>query len=315
MAVEHASSPERTFGPSADGDDADAKPSERDEDEQISSAVDFVAAGLVSSVSKIVVYPMETRVLLIALGAEATGGSRLWHGVVAKALENFWYNGLLWFLKERARPRAPESGTRPPVSFCGAFGASCAAILLAHPLANTTSVMQGSLKFTAQKPLGVLAAARQIFRVHGLGGFFQGWKYSLVLRIGSAMTLVVYDLVRRRTAWMLGGDASNLLAGLLGRLAEVWSCHPFKTLRSRQQNGQPALPSWSVESLCGLWSGAGTQGFADAVKIGIRFLLIERMRTLLQGLLARGRRPRRLPDAPKAKGADEEGPPQEAMGA
>jgi len=174
--------------------------------------------------------------------------------------------------------------------------------------------MQASLQHTAQRPLGVLEASRQIFSAHGVGGFFQGWKYSLVLRIGSAMTLVVYDIVRRRTAQTLGVDASNLLAGLLGRLAEVWSFHPFKTLRSRQQNGQPALSSWSAGAVCGLWSGAGTQGFADAVKIGIRFLLIERMRTLLQKLLAKGQKPRRLPDASKAKDAGEEGPPEEAIG-
>jgi hypothetical protein len=296
----------------------------KEDSEKISPLVDFVAAGLVSSVSKIIVYPMETEVLLVAIGADVARGSGLWHGVTVKALENFWYNGLLWFLKEWVRPPAPDPASpdkRPPATFLAAFAVSTTAILLAHPLQNVTAAMQASLKNVSQKPLGALAMSQQIARSQGLGGFFRGWKFSVALRIGSALTLVVYEFVRRRTSGLLGADLANLLAGLLGRLAEVWSCHPLKTLRSRQQNGQQLLPSLSGGAVLGLWSGVGTQGFADAVKIGIRFLLIERMRTLLQKLLQRSREKKQKAlrsasgksDGAAASPVGE--PPREAMGA
>eukprot|EP00440_Ansanella_granifera_P039391 gb/GFBE01042735.1/.p1 GENE.gb/GFBE01042735.1/~~gb/GFBE01042735.1/.p1 ORF type:complete len:320 (+),score=47.24 gb/GFBE01042735.1/:1-960(+) len=258
---------------------------------EISPCVDFIAAGLVSSLSKILVYPMETKVLLIALGeAAAKNPMRLWHGVAVKGFENFIYNGLLWFLKERIRPPAPDPAkpeSRPPASFWKAFCASCLAILLVHPLSNIVVGMQASLKNPSQLPLSAYQVARAIFREHGPGGFFAGWGFSIVLRVGSAATIVVYDLVRLRGAGLLGQDAANFVAGLLGRLSEVYACHPFKTLRSRQQQGLSLLNAWNPVEVLRLWNGVGTMAIADAVKIGIRFLLIERLRVFLQWALDR----------------------------
>mmetsp|Transcript_54162 Transcript_54162/g.104704 ORF Transcript_54162/g.104704 Transcript_54162/m.104704 type:complete len:161 (-) Transcript_54162:242-724(-) len=126
---------------------------------------------------------------------------------------------------------------------------------------------------------------KSVLKAHGLGGFFIGWRLSVALRFGSAASLVVYESARRPMAAVLGSDLANFLAGLLGRLSEVYSCHPIKTLRSRQQSGKPMLPSTSLGAIVGLWTGVGTVARADAVKIGIRFLLIERLRTILQWLL------------------------------
>eukprot|EP00930_Biecheleria_cincta_P001404 TRINITY_DN102544_c0_g1_i1.p1 TRINITY_DN102544_c0_g1~~TRINITY_DN102544_c0_g1_i1.p1 ORF type:complete len:315 (-),score=58.41 TRINITY_DN102544_c0_g1_i1:104-1006(-) len=257
--------------------------------EEISSSVDFVAGGLVSAISKVAVYPMETKVLLIAIGESAANdSSRLWHGVGVKGIENFLYNGLLWALKEKVRPPPPDPAqpeNRPPASFLAAFLVSCVCILLAHPLSNTVHSMQASLRNVGQQPLSAMQAARGILQKQGLGGFFTGWQLSVALRIGSALTLVVYDVVRSWTKGVLGSDASNFVAGLLGRLSEVYLMHPVKTLRYRLQQGQTMLPSLSPSALAGLWAGAGTMALADAIKIGIRFGLIERLRVLLQRLL------------------------------
>lgn len=256
---------------------------------EISSCVDFVAGGLVSAISKVVVYPMETKVLLIAIGeSSAKDPRRLWHGVGVKGFENFLYNGLLWVLKEKVRPPPPDPAQpekRPPASFLAAFLASCVCILLAHPMSNTVHNMQASLRNVSQAPLSAMQAARGIMQRQGLSGFFTGWQLSVALRIGSALTLVVYDFVRSRTTGVLGGDVSNFVAGLLGRLSEVYLMHPLKTLRYRLQQGQTLLPSLSPSALAGLWAGVGTMALADAVKIGIRFGLIERLRVLLQRIL------------------------------
>lgn len=263
----------------------------------ISPSVDFVAAGLVSAVSKILVYPMETRVFLIAVGdTDTIDVSRLWHGVCVKGLENFIFNGLLWYLKERVRPPAcnpakPED--RPAASFIAAFFVSCAAILLVHPLSNVVVGMQGSLRIVGKNPASALEVVRSIMQSDGLGGFWKGWQMSLILRIGSATTFSVYEFVRRRLVGLIGSDASNLLAGTLGRMSEVYSCHPFKTLRSRQQQGQSLLSSWKLTAVLQLWSGVGTMAAADALKIGIRFCLIERLRRLLQSLMDWAQKPKR----------------------
>jgi len=256
---------------------------------EISPVVNFVAGGLVSAVSKIMVYPMETKVLLMALGEDAASDpSRMWHGATVKGLENFMYNGLLWQLKEWVRPPAPDPARpdkRPPATFLGAFAASCAAIVLAHPSSNVVVGMQASLKQAQVR--SALEVTRDILRQYGPGGFYLGWRLSVVLRVGSALALVIYDAVRPLLAPALGSDLANFVAGLLGRLSEVYLSHPFKTLRSRQQRGQAFLPSWSPAAVLGLWRGVGTMALADAVKIGIRFLLIERLRHFLQWLLVK----------------------------
>mmetsp|Transcript_68180 Transcript_68180/g.145944 ORF Transcript_68180/g.145944 Transcript_68180/m.145944 type:complete len:311 (+) Transcript_68180:63-995(+) len=255
----------------------------------IAGSVNFLAGGIVSAVSKIVVYPMETKVFFIAIGDSGSGdSSRLWHGVVVKGLENFLYNGLLWYLKELVRPPPPDPALpekRPPVTFIRAFGISSAAVLLIHPLANIVVGMQASLRNVDRRPLSALQTVKAIMKSDGPGGFFRGWQLSILLRLGSAMTLVVYDFVRAHIAGVVGDDISNFVAGLLGRLSEVYSVQPLKTLRARQQLGQAMLPSWSPADVIGLWDGVGIMAIADAVKIGIRFLLIERLRTLLQWVL------------------------------
>lgn len=258
-----------------------------------------------AAVSKVAVYPMETKVFLMAVGDSASIDSgRLWHGVVFKGLENFLYNGSLWFLKELVRPPSPDPKSperRPPASFLRAFAASCAAVLLAHPFANVVVGMQASLRNPAQRPLSALSAARAILKADGLGGFFRGWKLSILLRLGSAMTLVVYEFVRLHLAGVVGRDLSNFVAGLSGRLSEVYSVQPLKTLRSRQQLGQAMLPSASLSGVIKLWDGVGTMAVADALKIGVRFLLVERMRTLLQWALIASRRRQRSPSCQKAE--------------
>mmetsp|Transcript_102176 Transcript_102176/g.288629 ORF Transcript_102176/g.288629 Transcript_102176/m.288629 type:complete len:306 (-) Transcript_102176:193-1110(-) len=298
-----------------------AKRDQKDDDDEhggegIAPFVDFVAGGLVSAVSKIAVYPMETRVLLIAIGGAGVHDSRrLWHGVVVKGLENFLYNGLLWFLKERLRPPPPDPSKpeeRPPATFIGAFSASCAAVLLAHPSSNIVVGMQASLRKAS--PSSAFQVSREIMRKYGPGGFFQGWRLSILLRIGSALTLVVYDAVRARLAAPLGRDLSNFVAGLAGRLSEVYSTHPLKTLRYRQQQGQVMIPFWSPAALLELWAGVGTMAVADAVKIGIRFLLIERLRTLLQWLFV-GRHRRKRPKSLEPDGAVGDQCQQTLMGA
>lgn len=255
----------------------------------VSPSVDFIAGGLISAISKMAVYPMETEVLLIAIGVSvAQDSARLWHGVGLTGFENFLYNGFLWYLKELVRPAPidPEKPElRPPATFFRAFAVACAAILLVHPLTNIIVGMRASLRDTTLDPLSALQVARAIMTEDGLGGFFTGWQMSLVLRVGAAMTFVVYEFVRTRLAGILGSDLSNLLAGLLGRLSEVLLCHPIKTFRFRMQQGQTMIPSWSPSALLGLWAGVGTTAVADAVKIGIRFLLIERLRSVLQSIL------------------------------
>lgn len=260
-------------------------------DKEAAAVADFVAAGFISAVSKSVVYPMETRVLLAQIGEHTANDARLWHGVAVKGFENFLYNGLLWFLKERLRPPAPDPArpdARPPVTFWGAFCASCAAVLLAHPSSIVVVGMQASLK-QPSGPASAMHVTKAIMQADGLGGFFKGWRLSIALRGGSAMALVVYELVRARLFGVLGGDLSNFVAALLGRLADVYLCHPLKTMRSRQQQGKSFLPSYSPAALLGLWTGVHTMAVADAVKIGIRFLLIERLRKLLLVTLSRRR--------------------------
>lgn len=256
---------------------------------EISPSVDFMAAGLVSALSKILVYPMETRVLLMAVGdVDMVRVGQLWHGVVVKGLENFLYNGLLWYLKERVRPIARDPSRpedRLPASFTAAFCVSCVAVLVVHPLSNLVVGMQGSLRNPARKPASALEVVHSIMKSDGVGGFWKGWRFSLILRIGSASTFTVYEFVRRRLAAIVGSDASNLLAGTLGRMSEVYTCHPIRTLRSRQQQGQRLMESGKMGSLLGLWSGVGTMATADALKIGLRFCLIERLRKLLQSML------------------------------
>eukprot|EP00928_Gymnodinium_smaydae_P083029 TRINITY_DN66303_c0_g1_i1.p1 TRINITY_DN66303_c0_g1~~TRINITY_DN66303_c0_g1_i1.p1 ORF type:complete len:328 (+),score=35.39 TRINITY_DN66303_c0_g1_i1:143-1126(+) len=254
----------------------------------ISPLADFLAGGLVSAISKIIVYPMETKVLLLALGEHAaTDPARLWHGVAIKAWENFLYNGFLWYLKERIRP-PPSDPTRPdkrpPPSFWGAFCVSCACILLIHPMSNVIVGMQATLGRQAP-PASAMEVARAIVEEQGIGGFFSGWRFSIALRIGSALTLVVYDFLRSRLSSVVGDDISSFVAGLLGRLSEVYLCHPLKTMRSRQQRGQSLLASMSLASLVDLWSGVGTMAVADAMKIGVRMLLIERTRVWLHQIL------------------------------
>jgi hypothetical protein len=260
---------------------------------KISSSVDFLAGGLVSAISKIAVYPMETKVMLVALGQKAPDDPmRMWHGVVIKAAENFLYNGLLWFLKERIRPPPSDPSQpekRPPATFISAFAVTCFCNLMSHPLSNTVAGMQASLKNEKQLPASAFKVASSILEERGLGGFFKGWQLSVALRVGSAVTLVVYDFVRLRLAGLVGSDSANFLAGLLGRLGEVLLTHPIKTLRARQQQGQSLLISLNVSSITGLWAGVGTMAFADAVKIGLRFGLIERVRIVLQWLLDRRR--------------------------
>lgn len=265
-------------------------------DGQISPSVDFIAGGLVSAISKAAVYPMETKVLLMQLGETAKDPLLMWHGVTLKALENFLYNGLLWLLKERVRPPPPDPAQpekRPPATFTAAFWVSCLAVLLAHPLSNTVVGMQASLK---QTPLSAVQVAKSILEHDGIAGFFKGWQLSVALRVGSAMTIVVYEYVRARLAGVVGKDASNFAAGLLGRLSEVYVTHPMKTLRSRLQQGQPLLPSLGPSALVGLWAGVGTMAFADAVKIGIRFGCIERVRMLLQHVLNVRRKKQKIDD-------------------
>eukprot|EP00929_Paragymnodinium_shiwhaense_P014658 TRINITY_DN122596_c0_g1_i1.p1 TRINITY_DN122596_c0_g1~~TRINITY_DN122596_c0_g1_i1.p1 ORF type:complete len:341 (-),score=33.82 TRINITY_DN122596_c0_g1_i1:157-1179(-) len=274
--------------------EAEESAAQNEEDKEISPAVDFVAAGCISAISKIIVYPMETKVMLMAIGESAgVDSSRLWHGWWVKGIENFMYNGLLWFLKERVRPPPPDPARpeeRPPATFIAAFLASCVAILLAHPSVNVVAGMQASLKYTNQPPASALQVAKAIIKSDGIGGFFTAWRFSVALRIGSASTLVVYEFVRARMAGLVGSDLANLLAGLLGRLSEVYCCQPLKTLRSRQQRGQALIASWSPRAVLGLWAGVGTMALADAMKIGIRFLLIERTRALLQFFISRRKR-------------------------
>lgn len=232
---------------------------------------------------------METKVLLLAIGEDAAKDPmRFWHGVGLKSIENFLFNGLLWLLKERIRPPPPDPSQpekRPPAAFHRAFCVCCFVVLLLHPMSNTVVGMQASLKRTDQVPLSASQVVRDTMMEHGLRGFFRGWQFSILLRFGSAATIVVYDLVRVRTFGILGRDMSNFVAGLLGRLSEVCACHPLRTLRARQQQGQPILPTKSLSALWELWSGVGLMALADAVKIGVRFLLIERMRLFLQWLL------------------------------
>jgi len=291
------------------GDMAGQAEEQGEDDEDIAPAVDFVAAGSISAVSKILVHPMETRVYLVAIGESGVqDSSRLWHGWAVKGLENFMYNGLLWVLKERVRPPPSDPAKpneRPPATFFGAFLVSCVAVVLAHPSTNIVAGMQASLRNINQRPASALYVARAIIKSDGLGGFFRGWRFSIALRIGSATTLVVYEFVRARMAGIVGPDLANLLARLLGRLGEVYSCQPLKTLRSRQQQGQTLLPSWSHKEFLGLWTGVGTMALADAVKIGIRFLLIERMRTLLQFLICRHQR--QAPKSVKPETSNTEG--------
>lgn len=266
---------------------------------EITPAVNFIAGGVVSSVSKMIVYPMETKVLLIAVeGSASSNPMRLWHGVIVQGVENFLYSGLLWSLKEYFRPPPPDPAfpeKRPNVTFVKAFGASCIAILLSHPIANTVVTMQASLRSPTEMPLSALQAAKNIMKLSGLGGFFTGWQFSILLRLGCAVTFIVYDFVRSWIAGVVGDDASNFIAGLLGRLSEVYCNQPLKTLRSRQQLGQSMLLSWKPSEIIRLWDGVGTMAIADAVKIGIRFLLIERLRTILQWLLNRRQKQFSLP--------------------
>jgi hypothetical protein len=267
---------------------------EEAESKEIASSVNFLSGGFVSAVSKVIVYPMETKVLLLALGENvANDPLRLWHGVVVKGLENFIYNGLLWFCKERIRPPPPDPSQpdkRPPANFISAFVASSLCTLLVHPLSNTVVGMQASLKNTSSAPVSAIEVASALFKKHGVAGFFKGWQLSLTLKIGSAMTLVIYDLVRVRISGFFGSDVSNIVAGSLGRFAEVLLCHPIKTLRARRQQGRALLTSLTLPALMSLWAGVGTMACADAVKMGIRFGLIERVRVLLQWLLITRRR-------------------------
>jgi len=275
---------------------------EDEDDGDVDDSVNFVAGGFVAAVSKVMVYPMETKVLLMALGDTAVNdASRLWHGVWVKGSENFMYNGLLWYLKEKLPP-----------NFLGAFAASCAAIVLAHPSSNVVVGMQASLRLP--KPSSALEVSRSLLKEHGLGGFFLGWRFSLALRVGSAMTLVVYEFVRSRLSGVLGNDIANFVAGLLGRLSEVYAFHPVKVLRSRQQSGKKLLPSFTPAAVLGLWTGVGTMAAADAVKIGIRFLITERLRHILQALLKRRRRQQRSAQALSKATVSIEQYPQAAIG-
>lgn len=271
---------------------------------EFAPSVNFLAAGFVSSVSKMIVYPLETKVLLIAAGESAASNSMyLWHGVFVQGLENFLYSGLLWSLKERFRPPPPDPALpdkRPNVTFLRAFGASCTAILLSHPIANTVVAMQASLRSSAERPLSALQAAKAIMKTGGLAGFFTGWQFSILLRLGCAVTFIVYDSVRSCIAGIVGDDVSNFIAGLLGRLGEVYCNQPLKTLRSRHQLGQTMLPFLNPSEIIRLWGGVGTMAVADAVKIGIRFLLIERLRNILQWLWTRRRQKRRSSPAIQA---------------
>lgn len=266
---------------------ADDKP---DNEKTISASTNFIAGGLVSAISKVIVYPMETKVLLLSLGEKAVTLNdplRMWHGVTLKAFENFYYNGLLWLLKERIRPPAPDRTQpekRPPAGFIATWIVSFVVMLLAHPLANTVVAMQASLKNAKQPPASAWQAANAILKNQGFSGFFEGWQLSLLLKAGTAMTLVLYDLIRVRTSEMLGKDLANVVAATLGRLSEVYLFHPMKTLKARKQQGQPLLSSLSVSAILGLWRGVHTMAMADAVKIGIRFGLIERVRMLLHVL-------------------------------
>merc|ERR550514_984968 len=91
-------------------------------------------------------------------------------------------------------------------------------------------------------------------------------------------------------AGFLGEDLRNFVAGLLGRMCEVFTSHPFKTLRSRQQQGTPMFEgAVTIGTILGLWRGVSTQVTADCIKVGLRFLITERIRTFLQWLLI-GRR-------------------------
>lgn len=278
------------------------------ESKDFAPSVNFLAGGLVSAVSKMVVYPMETKVFLIAVGqAAASDPLRLWHGVNVQGFSNFLYNGLLWVLKDLFRPPAGPDllEKRPPVTMLGAFVASCVCILLAHPSANVVVGMQASLRNLTEKPLSALQVARAIVKADGLSGFFTGWQLSILLRVGSALTLVVYEFVRTPLAGVIGGDLANFVAGLLGRLSEVYSVQPIKTLRSRQQLGQPMLPALNPSAIMRLWAGVGTMAVADAIKIGVRFLLIERLRTILQwALISRHRQRPQLMKAVKAEDAE-----------
>lgn len=248
--------------------------------------MDFVAAGMVSALSKLAVYPMETKVILSAVGEHAASDlSLLWHGAGLKCVENFIFNGLLWVGKESVRPPPPDPSQpekRPPATFWGAFCVSCFVVLLLHPLSNVVVGMIASIKNPEHAPLTATQATAAIMEEHGLGGFFNGWRFSIALRFGSAASIVIYDLVRVRCAGMLGRDASNFVAGVLGRLCDVCVGHPFRTMRSRQQQGHSILTSWTFSSFLGLWCGIGLMAIADALKIGIRFLLIERTRIIFQ---------------------------------
>lgn len=273
---------------------------------EVSPMVDFLAAGIVSSISKVIVHPMETKIVLIAIGEATDNPMLLWHGVVMQAMTNFLYNGLLWFLKERVRPPAPdpsEPDKRPPASFFAAFFVACFTIILVQPLTTILVGMQASLKDRGSLPLSASQVASNIMSEHGIAGFFSGIVFSIALRFGSALTLVIYDSVRLRMPKVLGQDFCNFVAGLLGRLADVYACHPLKTLRSRQQTGKVLVPDWTPSALLGMWAGVGTMAIADAVKIGVRFLLIERTRTFLQACLTHARRPS-VPSKDKVRGKD-----------
>jgi len=254
-----------------------------------SALANFVAAAAGAAVTKAVVYPLETKATLLAIspGAVDVPLSSLFHGIGFSLYETAFYNGMVWFFKEKVkslRERAPGQ----TLTFGEAFVSTVVARFINYPLETTISGVRASLQ-GSESGQGALTVARAIL-AKGPLQFWQGFHISVFMCGMDAINIYTYE-VSRRLLRFLPEDMNIFVAGGLSRVCAIFLFYPIKTLQVRTQvassRGGKVDIEWSRKFLLNLYSGVRTICLSEGLKVSFRFVIIERLRILLRNLIDR----------------------------
>lgn len=247
------------------------------------SVADFVAGAFAAILTKSVVYPLETRAVLLQIGAATEGAldARLYHGVRLACFESAHFNGWLWLLKERVR-------LLPLGRVAQLLCAANVTALVNHPLANTKAVVQGSIG--KGRPVSPLAAAQGIMAAQGPRGFWAGLPWSVLLSGNNVAILYFYEALRavldRRFPAASMESFRIFASAVLGSVGALLLFQPLITLRSRIQTAAATTSTRVVSRgaapgglayLLSLYAGVSVMCATEAVKVGFRILVTERL--------------------------------------
>lgn len=268
-----------------DGTDVQAEPS---------AVANFFAAAAAAAMTKTVVYPMETRTLLLAIAKPGASTdfsvAQLFHGLRFSLFDTAVYNGLLFLLKEKVKASHGFSSAGQKLSFAEATCATLLAKIIDHPNMNILAGIQGSLR-SPSGAQGAWQVTQSILSTAGVRGFWTGFSITAFMNFRDAIDVYTYEIIRLFLSRFLPEDAKNFTAGGLSRVVALFLFQPFKTLQVRSQvaaaGGDMVAWSWSWPFFQGLYAGVGTILFSSAVKVSFRLMITERLRHFFQRLFDR----------------------------